>query len=182
MWECRVQGCGSKTQGCFMIMLVIAIGLCLSDYRLLSGTSMPFWSGKDYLQSSGIKGLYISCQQLHMDCRRSTMYHLWLTWSRALCSRGKSVLRDRSIVLICSCLKIASDRPDLHSGIEGGAVAEPMIDMYVLLSLSKLVFVIYTQLRVRLLSTIIDNNRVVQIPGFCALFFSRFLFSLIDSW
>ena len=30
-------------------MLVIAIGLCLSDYRLLSGISMPFWSGKDYL-------------------------------------------------------------------------------------------------------------------------------------
>ena len=28
-------------------------------------------------------------------------------------------------------LKIASDRPDLHSGIEGGAVAEPMIDMFV---------------------------------------------------
>ena len=29
------------------------------------------------------------------------------------------------------CFKIASDRPDLHSGIEGGAVAEPMIDMFV---------------------------------------------------
>ena len=27
---------------------------------------------------------------------------------------------------------------------------------------------IYTQIRVRLLATIIDNNRVVQIPGFCA--------------
>jgi hypothetical protein len=35
------------------------------------------------------------------------------------------------------CLKIASDLPDLHSGIEGGAVAEPMIDMYVYLALSK---------------------------------------------
>jgi hypothetical protein len=41
-------------------MLIIAIGLCLSDYRLLSGISMPFWSGKDYLQSSGIRGLYVS--------------------------------------------------------------------------------------------------------------------------
>lgn len=59
------------------------------------------------------------------------MYHLWLTWRCALCSRGKSVLRDLSAVLICACLKIASDRPDLHSGIEGGAVAEPMIDMWV---------------------------------------------------
>ena len=41
-------------------MLIIAIELCSSDYRLLSGISMPFWSGKDYLQSSGIRGLYIS--------------------------------------------------------------------------------------------------------------------------
>ena len=43
-----------------MLLLVIAIGLCLSDYRLLSGTSMRFWLGKDYLQSSGIRGLYVS--------------------------------------------------------------------------------------------------------------------------
>ena len=28
-------------------------------------------------------------------------------------------------------MKIISPYPDLHSGIEGGAVAEPMIDMYV---------------------------------------------------
>ncbi|KAF8967066.1 hypothetical protein BDZ97DRAFT_1804996 [Flammula alnicola] len=43
---------------------------------------------------------------------------------------------------------IKNDGPDVHSGIEGGAVAEPMVDM------------------VRLLSTLIDSNRVVQIPGF----------------
>ena len=72
------------------------------------------------------------------------------------------------------CLKIASDRPDLHSGIEGGAVAEPMIDMCVFSCFIKIVIVIYSQIRVRLLSTIIDNNRVVQIPGFCALFFLDF--------
>jgi hypothetical protein len=29
--------------------------------------------------------------------------------------------------------QISSDRPDLHSGIEGGAVAEPMVDMFVAL-------------------------------------------------
>jgi hypothetical protein len=63
------------------------------------------------------------------------MYHLWLTWRRTLCSRGKSVLRDLSAVLIW--LKIASDRPDLHSGIVGGAVAEPMIDMFVCLAFIK---------------------------------------------
>jgi hypothetical protein len=55
-------------------------------------------------------------------------------------------------------------------------VAEPMIDMFVCLALSKLVIVIYTQLRVRLLSTIVDSNRVVQIPGFCALLSLSFLF------
>ena len=33
-----------------------------------------------------------------------------------------------------------------------------------------------TQIRVRLLSTMIDNNRVVQIPGFCALLFLNLLF------
>ena len=36
-------------------------------------------------------------------------------------------------------LKIASDGPDLHSGIDGGAVVEPMIDMLVWLAPSKLV-------------------------------------------
>ena len=41
-------------------MLIIAIGLCLLDYRLLSGTSTPFWSGKYYLQFSGIRGLHVS--------------------------------------------------------------------------------------------------------------------------
>ncbi|CAA7261422.1 unnamed protein product [Cyclocybe aegerita] len=45
-------------------------------------------------------------------------------------------------------LEISSDRPDLHSGLEGGAVVEPMVDM------------------VKLLATLIDNNRVVQIPAF----------------
>ena len=70
------------------------------------------------------------------------MYHLWLTWRRALCSRGKCVF-TRSKRGVNMWLKIASDRPDLHSGIEGGAVAEPMIDMFVYLALSKPVIVIY---------------------------------------
>lgn len=50
--------------------------------------------------------------------------------------------------VVHSVLEIASDGPDLHSGIDGGAVVEPMIDM------------------VRLLATMIDSNHVVQIPGF----------------
>jgi hypothetical protein len=41
-------------------MLINPIALCLSVYRLLSGISMPFWSGKDYLLSSGTRGLYVS--------------------------------------------------------------------------------------------------------------------------
>jgi len=45
-------------------------------------------------------------------------------------------------------LEISSDLPDLHSGIEGGAVMEPMFDM------------------VKLLATLTNDNREVQIPGF----------------
>ncbi|KAF9568808.1 glutathione degradosome [Agrocybe pediades] len=50
-------------------------------------------------------------------------------------------------VVHCS-VEISSDRPDLHSGIEGGAVAEPMVDM------------------VQLLATLTDQKRVVKVPGF----------------
>ncbi|TFK70401.1 glutathione degradosome [Pluteus cervinus] len=45
-------------------------------------------------------------------------------------------------------LEISSDLPDLHSGIEGGAVQEPMFDM------------------IKLLATLTDNQRRVQIPDF----------------
>ncbi|RDB17979.1 putative di- and tripeptidase DUG2 [Hypsizygus marmoreus] len=45
-------------------------------------------------------------------------------------------------------LEISSNLPDLHSGIEGGAVVEPMFDM------------------VQLLATLTDGNRKVRIPGF----------------
>ncbi|KAJ8507465.1 hypothetical protein ONZ45_g10164 [Pleurotus djamor] len=45
-------------------------------------------------------------------------------------------------------LQISSDLPDLHSGIEGGAVAEPMLDM------------------IRLLATLTDKRNHVQVPGF----------------
>jgi len=45
-------------------------------------------------------------------------------------------------------LEISSDLPDVHSGIEGGAVVEPMFDM------------------VRLLAALTDGQRRVLIPGF----------------
>ncbi|KAF8630926.1 hypothetical protein AX17_005283 [Amanita inopinata Kibby_2008] len=50
-------------------------------------------------------------------------------------------------VVHCS-LEISSNFPDLHSGVEGGAVAEPMRDM------------------VKLLGTLTDEQRQVKIPGF----------------
>ncbi|KAJ7134317.1 hypothetical protein C8R44DRAFT_662695 [Mycena epipterygia] len=50
-------------------------------------------------------------------------------------------------VVHCS-LEISSDLPDMHSGIEGGAVVEPLLDM------------------VHLLSTLTDAQRQVRIPGF----------------
>ncbi|KAJ7584980.1 hypothetical protein C8J56DRAFT_139703 [Mycena floridula] len=45
-------------------------------------------------------------------------------------------------------LEISNNLPDLHSGIDGGGVAEPMLDM------------------VALLATLTDSNRHVKIPGF----------------
>ncbi|KAJ7645615.1 hypothetical protein DFH06DRAFT_1211918 [Mycena polygramma] len=50
-------------------------------------------------------------------------------------------------VVHCS-LEISSNLPDLHSGIEGGAVVEPLLDM------------------VQLLSTLTDAQHQVRIPGF----------------
>ncbi|KAJ7242825.1 hypothetical protein B0H12DRAFT_839440 [Mycena haematopus] len=50
-------------------------------------------------------------------------------------------------VVHCS-LEISSSLPDLHSGIEGGAVVEPLLDM------------------VHLLSTLTDKQHQVRIPGF----------------
>ena len=46
-------------------------------------------------------------------------------------------------------VQISNKGPDLHSGVEGGAVAEPMTDM------------------VRLLGTLVDGQTRVKIPGFC---------------
>jgi di- and tripeptidase len=45
-------------------------------------------------------------------------------------------------------VQVCSGRPDVHSGIEGGGTAEPMVDM------------------VKLLGTLTDENRQVKIPGF----------------
>ncbi|KAF8208640.1 hypothetical protein K438DRAFT_1812622 [Mycena galopus ATCC 62051] len=50
-------------------------------------------------------------------------------------------------VVHCS-LEISSSLPDLHSGIEGGAVVEPLLDM------------------VQLLATLTDAQHQVRIPGF----------------
>ncbi|KAF7299223.1 Beta-Ala-His dipeptidase [Mycena indigotica] len=52
-------------------------------------------------------------------------------------------------VVHCS-LEISNDRPDLHSGIEGGAVVEPLLDM------------------VHLLATLTDPEHRVKIPSFYA--------------
>ncbi|EPQ54686.1 glutathione degradosome [Gloeophyllum trabeum ATCC 11539] len=50
-------------------------------------------------------------------------------------------------VVRCS-IEISSKRPDVHSGVEGGAVVEPMFDM------------------VKLLATLMDDQRRVLIDGF----------------
>ncbi|KII90799.1 hypothetical protein PLICRDRAFT_174166 [Plicaturopsis crispa FD-325 SS-3] len=45
-------------------------------------------------------------------------------------------------------VEVSSNRPDLHSGVDGGAIAEPMFDM------------------VRVLSTLADAHRKVTVPKF----------------
>jgi hypothetical protein len=58
----------------------------------------------------------------------------------------------------------------VHSGIEGGAVVEPMMDMFVFtLSLGLIPRMLIHSYRIKLLATLVDNNRVIQIPHFCML-------------
>lgn len=45
-------------------------------------------------------------------------------------------------------VSISNKRPDLHSGVEGGAVSEPLIDL------------------IHVLGKLVDNNKKVLIPGF----------------
>jgi di- and tripeptidase len=33
--------------------------------------------------------------------------------------------------VVHSSIEISSERPDVHSGVEGGAIVEPMVDMWV---------------------------------------------------
>lgn len=50
--------------------------------------------------------------------------------------------------VIHSIIKVSSNGPDLHSGVDGGAIEEPMVDM------------------VKLLGTLLDGQKRVALPGF----------------
>jgi di- and tripeptidase len=58
-------------------------------------------------------------------------------------------------------LEISSGHPDMHSGIEGGAQVEPMLDM------------------VKLLSTLTNKDNKVRVPGFCQYPDLSFVFCLM---
>lgn len=64
------------------------------------------------------------------------------------CSVEVCCLYIRYDELSLNALKIASELPDLHSGVDGGAVSEPMFDM------------------VKLLASLSEGQRVL-IPSFC---------------
>ena len=51
-------------------------------------------------------------------------------------------------MLTCERNQVESDQPDLHSGIHGGVISEPLNDL------------------VRLLATLTDADGRVRIPGF----------------
>ncbi|KAG6909272.1 hypothetical protein DXG01_001334 [Tephrocybe rancida] len=61
---------------------------------------------------------------------------------------GECVQRYKNSIGEIDAILISGEHPDLHSGVEGGAVVEPMLDM------------------VRLLASLTDGQRKVQIPGF----------------
>ncbi|KAF8208661.1 hypothetical protein K438DRAFT_1754510 [Mycena galopus ATCC 62051] len=71
---------------------------------------------------------------------------------------GDAVRKHKQFDVDCRCvqvrshplisIQISSSLPDLHSGIEGGAVVEPLLDM------------------VQLLATLTDAQHQVRIPGF----------------
>lgn len=69
--------------------------------------------------------------------------------------------------------QISNEMPDLHSGIEGGAIVEPMVDMFVFFVITHVYAKVLTVVlicRVKLLATLNDRNGGIQIPGFCLFF------------
>jgi hypothetical protein len=59
------------------------------------------------------------------------LYHLRIARSGALCVRGKQLPPSFGNIHQFLVFQIYSGQPDLHSGVEGGAVMEPMLDMSV---------------------------------------------------
>lgn len=61
---------------------------------------------------------------------------------------GQTRSHRRELTLSPSPTQVESDQPDLHSGIHGGVISEPLNDL------------------VRLLATLTDADGRVRIPGF----------------
>ena len=60
---------------------------------------------------------------------------------------------------------VSSTSPDLHSGVEGGSVTEPMVDMYVACQEGHACA--NASGRVKLLARLSEGSKVL-VPGFCA--------------
>lgn len=64
--------------------------------------------------------------------------------------------------------QISNDKPDLHSGIEGGVTVEPMTDMFVHFTLTSTQGLInFFTCRVHLLAKLRDCSGRILVPGFC---------------
>lgn len=114
-------------------------------------------------------------QQLDVDRVRHAVHHVRPARRRALQHRGAWRRRKRKPGFDRSFearAQIASHQKDLHSGVEGGGIDEPMQDMCVSFPWwprdeSRWVADARAR-RVQLLSTLMGRDRTVLVPGFCA--------------
>lgn len=82
------------------------------------------------LNSNRNRVLNVCLQQLDVDCGGHPVHHVWFAWCRPLQRRGEShVVRLAAQTEPELDTKVSSGGPDLHSGVDGGATTEPMLDM-----------------------------------------------------
>ncbi|KAF8644410.1 hypothetical protein AX16_008471 [Volvariella volvacea WC 439] len=125
---------------------ILAVAFAVAELlaaRALVGVDVVFLvEGEEECGSSG----FGECVRRHKDLIGDI--------DAILVSNSTWIAEDRPCItyglrgVVHCTIEISSSLPDLHSGVEGGAVEEPMYDM------------------IKLLATLSDNERRVLVPGF----------------